>query len=118
MECERGETIAEVLDEGMSTRDDVRADGLLEAAHGPQPLLQMPMIPLQAIVEVPGAAMCTYRQNVAEDRGIALCLVGRHPRGAHTGLGDGPLKEGSCRLRIAPRAEVDIDDLTILSIAR
>ncbi len=70
----------------MSTRDDVGADALLKATHRPQPLLQMPMIPLKAVVEVLRAAMYNCRQDVAEGRGIARRRIRRNPRGAYAGL--------------------------------
>jgi hypothetical protein len=52
----------------MPTGDDVGADALLAATHRPQPLLQMPMIPRKAGVEVLGAAMFNCRQDGAEGR--------------------------------------------------
>ncbi len=68
MEGEGGAAGAQVPHAGMPTGDDVGADALLAATHRPQPLLQMPMIPRKAGVEVLGAAMFNCRQDGAEGR--------------------------------------------------
>ena len=49
---ERREPVAEVLDKGMTTRQDVGRDRTLEASHRPQSLLEVPVIPFQPVVEI------------------------------------------------------------------
>ncbi len=49
---EIGEAVAEVLNEGMATGDDAGAARLLEPTHRIQSLLQMPVVALDAVVEI------------------------------------------------------------------
>ncbi len=50
-EC--GKTVAQILDEGVTAGNDVDGRGLFEAAHGAQPLFEVTMIPLNAIIQIP-----------------------------------------------------------------
>ncbi len=49
---EVGEAIAQIPDEGMATNNHVGGRNLFEATHGIQPLLEVSIVTLDAIVEV------------------------------------------------------------------
>ncbi|HSH81671.1 MAG TPA: hypothetical protein VLA19_24355 [Herpetosiphonaceae bacterium] len=74
---------------------------------------QAPMIPLEAVIQVAGAAMFDRGQNLSVAGWIALRLVGCDPRGDDAGLGKSLFKKGLSRLGIAPRGEVGIDSLAV-----
>src|SRR5260221_5169391 len=58
-----GEAVAHVLDQGVAARQRVRAGEPLEAPHWPQPLLEVPMIALQSMVEGFGGPILGDGQN-------------------------------------------------------
>ncbi len=45
--------IAQIPDECVTAGNDIDGRGLLEAAHGAQPLFEVAMIPLNAIIQIP-----------------------------------------------------------------
>jgi hypothetical protein len=59
----RRESIAQILHKGMSANNNVSGRRMLEAPHGSQSLLEMPIIPFQDIVQVFGAPMLGARQD-------------------------------------------------------
>ncbi len=44
--------MAQVLDQGMPAGDTVGGCGLLKATHGPQPLFEVAMIPLNTVIQI------------------------------------------------------------------
>jgi hypothetical protein len=60
---ERRKTVAQILDQRVTTRECVGAGQPLESAHGPKPLLEVAVIALQGIVQVSRAPMLDARQD-------------------------------------------------------
>ncbi len=60
---ERRETVAQILDQRVTTRECVGAGQPLESAHGPKALLEVTVISLQGIVQVSRAPMLDARQD-------------------------------------------------------
>ncbi len=108
--------IAQVLDEGMVSGEEVGRARLLEATHWAEALLEVPVIPLDSIIQVARTPMIDVRQDPAERRWIALRHAqgasGRHRDGAHVRLLDCSVKEGVCCRCISLRAEVRINHLS------
>ncbi len=53
----RREAFGEVLDKGVSARHDASTGQGLEAAHGSESLLEVPVVPFQPVIQVPRGAM-------------------------------------------------------------
>src|SRR5258706_11899983 len=105
-----GEAVAQVLDQGVAARYRVRAGEPLEAPHWPQPLLEVPMIALQSIVEVFGSPMLGDGQNQTQRWRVAPRLVRDDPRGGDASRVDGPFEEDLRGRSSASLAAIGIHD--------
>jgi hypothetical protein len=71
--------VAEILYQGMASREHVGSRQLLEPAHGPSPLLEMAVIPLQAVSQMVGRAVLGGWEHRSERRRVAASRVCRDP---------------------------------------
>ncbi len=62
-DCEGGEAISQVADEGMSTDDDASGGRPLEGVHRVQALFEMPVVALDASVEILRRPMLDAKQG-------------------------------------------------------
>ena len=111
---ERRKAVPQVLDEGVAAAEAVRRGALLEAAHRAQPLLEVAVVALQAVVQVLGRAMLGVGHRRPQGGRVAPGLVGDDALRPDAGLGDGPLEEGAGGGRGAPFGDVDVHHLAVL----
>jgi hypothetical protein len=78
---QRREAVPQVLDEGVATGQDVRRYRLLEATHPAQPLLEVAVVALQAVVQLIRRAMLGGRQQRPQRRRGARGLISDDPVG-------------------------------------
>ncbi len=96
MERERREAIAQVADEGMTASNNAGGGRLLEATQWRQPLFEMPMVALNAIVEILRCPMLDARKHIAQRWRITLGFVGGHACWSTAALRDGSSEEALC----------------------
>lgn len=73
-----------------------------------------PVIPLNAIVEIPRSPMLDIRQDCPESRWVTLRFVRRDSLRPYGGLSDSSLEERSGWCSVATRRKVDVNNLTVL----
>jgi hypothetical protein len=102
---------SKVLDEAMTANDHPGGTVLLEAAHGTQPRLQAAVVGLDPVVGVLLGSMPRCREQLLQHDRVGGCSVRDHLDGQHLGRADGPLKEPTGCLGVAPWGDQHVDDL-------
>ncbi len=106
--------MAQVLDERVPPCQRIGRGRLFESTHRVQSLFEVPVVPLDPVVEVFRAPMLHIRKDPTQRRWVALGLIRRDPRGRNSRFRDRPLEERLRRIGVASLAEVGIHHLTLL----